>query len=39
MIRDGGGAGPASHKINSGLWCWQASGLRGEEGEHMSDTF
>ena len=38
VIPDGGGAGPASHKINSGLWCSQASRVGGKEGEHMSDT-
>lgn len=30
VIPDGGGGGPASHKINSGLWCWQDSRVGGQ---------
>ena len=29
VIPEGGGACPASDKIYSGLWCWQAGGVGG----------
>lgn len=37
VIPDGGGGGPSSHKINSGLWCWQDSRVGGHRdgGTHV----